>query len=120
MASTQIGNTNGGTEYTEKQWEEERRLNKFCGQHPNWFHSGCTLQCPQCGAAGFYGPKIDSDSNKYRACKFCGWWQEVRGAGRNIGGGQPYRCRAVFSKSYPNCIGNSRKRFINRIIDYFS
>ncbi|MBI2042718.1 MAG: hypothetical protein HYT21_03175 [Candidatus Nealsonbacteria bacterium] len=81
-------------EYTEKQWEEEMRLSVFCGHHTDSFHNGCILQCPKCGEVGFYGPRIDPDSKKYRACKFCGWWQEVQGEeGRNINNGEPYRCK---------------------------
>ena len=79
-------------EYTEKQWGEEMKISSssFCGGN-HWPAGSCTIPCPQCGVAGFYGPRIDSDSKKYRACKFCGWWQEGRGAGRK-GSVQPYRC----------------------------
>lgn len=88
-------------ECTEKQWEEEMRLNKFCGRHPNWFHSGCSLRCPHCQSVGFYGPKLSKNNageitRKYRACKFCGFWQEVWGSVRNERGGKPYRCIAIY------------------------
>ena len=84
-------------EYTEKQWEEEMNLNKLCGQHPNWSSSGCSLGCPQCKSIGFYGPKVTKNeageiTRKYRACKFCGFWQEAWGKNKDERGGEPYRC----------------------------
>lgn len=84
--------------YTENQWENEMDLNKFCGKHPNLFHSGCTIPCPNCQAVGFYGPKItvndttEEITRRYRACKFCGFWQEVNN-------GEPYRCIALYCNS---------------------
>ena len=33
--------------------------------------------CPHCGRTGFYGPRHDGASRMYRACKFCGFWQNV-------------------------------------------
>ena len=76
------------------------RINQFCGKHPNWFSSGCTLSCPQCQSVGFYGPKLTVDNSgkatrKYRACKFCGFWQEAWGTVFNERGGDPYRCIIV-------------------------
>ena len=34
-------------------------------------------QCPKCGRTGFYGPRWDARTRRYRACKFCGLWQDV-------------------------------------------
>ncbi len=101
MTSDKKEDATNGTEYTEKQWEEEMRLDKFCGQHPNWFHSGCSLQCPKCRSVGFYGPKVTVNNageitRKYRACKFCGFWQEAWGSVWNERGGEPYRCIAFY------------------------
>ncbi len=80
--------------YTIVQWEEDMRLNKFCGKHPNWFYSGCTIPCPNCHSIGFYGPKVTTNNvgeiiRRYRACKFCGFWQETDGT-------KPYRCIALY------------------------
>ena len=86
--------------YTEQNWEDDMRINKFCGEHANWFSSGCTLPCPQCRSVGFYGPKVTADDSgkitrKYRACKFCGFWQEAWGNVFNERGGESYRCIIV-------------------------
>ena len=35
--------------------------------------------CPRCGRTGFYGPRHDGAARMYRACKFCGFWQDVGG-----------------------------------------
>lgn len=84
--------------YTEEQWAEDVNLNEFCGLHKNWFSSGCTIPCPNCKTVGFYGPKQDPEENptrKYRACKFCGFWQEAWGNYIDKIGEAPYRCIAV-------------------------
>lgn len=73
--------------YKLKQWEKEMKISSFCGgQH--WPAGSCTIPCPKCGVVGFYGPRGDTSGRKYRACKFCGFWQEV--------GGKPYRCITVY------------------------
>ncbi len=36
--------------------------------------------CPHCERTGFYGPRFAEPDLKYRACRFCGLWQEVGGA----------------------------------------
>lgn len=84
-------------EYSIDQWEKDIENNRFCGKHPNWFHSGCNLECPRCHSFGFYGPKESFDSKgkrdrKYRACKFCGFWQDIWGNVFNERGSEPYRC----------------------------
>lgn len=90
-------------QFTEKEWEEEMRQNRFCGRHDNWFHSGCFLECPSCGSRGFYGPKGSYEKGrKYRACKFCGFWQEASGPIHDARGGKPYRCVMV---TCPHCSG---------------
>ncbi len=84
--------------YTEKQWEEEMKisLSSFCGgQH--WPAGSCTIPCPRCGTVGFYGPRgSSSNGRKYRACKFCGFWQEAWGSVYDERGGKPYRCITVY------------------------
>ncbi len=82
-------------EYTEKQWEEEMKRSFFCGRH--WGAGSCIIPCPRCGVIGFYGPRGgSSQGRKYRACKFCGFWQEVWGSIFNKRGGKPYRCIAIY------------------------
>lgn len=43
------------------------------------------LPCPDCGSSVDYGPRGKRTGCRYRACKICGFWQEL--------GGDPYRCR---------------------------
>ena len=82
-------------QYTEKDWEDEMKSNFFCGKHLPL--GSCSLLCPQCKTLGFYGPRGSSSSGrKYRACKFCGFWQEAWGNFFNEHGGGPYRCIAVY------------------------
>jgi len=33
--------------------------------------------CPCCRRRGFYAPRADDEARRYRACKFCGFWQDV-------------------------------------------
>jgi hypothetical protein len=83
--------------YTEGQWKEEMEISSstFCGQH--WAAGSCKIPCPKCGTIGFYGPRHDPSGNrKYRACKFCGFWQEVCGSIYDERGGKPYRCITVY------------------------
>jgi len=35
--------------------------------------------CPQCGRTGFYGPRVGGRGRRYRACRFCGFHQDVGG-----------------------------------------
>ena len=57
---------------------------------------GTVLPCPNCKTIGFYGakkyPSSGEITRKYRACKFCGLWQEAWGNvyNRRSGGGKPY------------------------------
>lgn len=117
------------SQYAENHWEEEMRLNKFCGKHPNWFYSGCTIPCPNCKSVGFYGPKVTENDageviRRYRACKFCGFWQEADGS-------DPYRCIALYcracdsydwtapkdEKDYKSCKCGSRYKRIEWALD---
>lgn len=83
--------------FSEAEWKKEMDQVSFCGKHPNWFYSTCTISCPNCHSLGFYGPKMTVNEakeiiRKYRACKFCGFWQEVDD-------GEPYRCIALYCGS---------------------
>lgn len=88
--------------YTKEQWWEEIQKGKWCKRH-NYIGGDCNLKCPNpnCGSFGWYAPrlepyvegrleKINPESiivngieykiiRKYRACKRCGFWQEVWG-----------------------------------------
>ena len=75
--------------YTLKQWEEENGIVQS-SYHPHY--GSCRLPCPNCKVIGFYAPRGDAEGRKYRACKFCGFWQEVDG--------EPYRYEAVLC---PDC-----------------
>ena len=77
------------SKYTEEQWEEEMRKMRFCGGHQAF--GSCNLECPSCHEIGFYSPReIKSESRKYRACKWCGFWQEAVGPVFDHRGGDPY------------------------------
>ncbi len=57
-------------EYTEADWlAEDAALKKGSAPPP----------CPSCGRTGFYAPRADDNipPRHYRACKFCGLWQDV-------------------------------------------
>jgi len=78
-------------QYTQEQWEEEMIKVRFCGKHPPF--GACNLVCPNCGVRGFYAPRgRNPEVRRYRACKFCGFWQEVSGRIYDEKGGEPYRC----------------------------
>ncbi|MBI4499676.1 MAG: hypothetical protein HY700_00805 [Gemmatimonadetes bacterium] len=70
--------------YTDTEWEAENAA-LWAGANPQ--------SCPQCTRTGFYGPRKNRAERKYRACRFCGFWQVV---GRN-----PEQYRA----SVPRCHG---------------
>jgi len=91
--------------YNEKQWEEEMKSPGIMIHFSSGmkFSFGSSLPCPQCETVGFYGPRISYSSNgtverKYRACKFCGFWQEVSGGifKERPETANPYRCIAVY------------------------
>lgn len=84
--------------YTEKRWEEEliKTAKTQCGGS-HWGAGSCVIPCPECGTVGFYAPRGSvSSERKYRACKFCGFWQEAWGSVYNERGGDPYRCTTVY------------------------
>lgn len=72
------------SEYSLELWKVEMEKTLTCS-HSKF--GSCLINCPWCKITGFYGPRV-AEERKYRACKFCGWWQEV-------GDGEPYRCTAV-------------------------
>jgi hypothetical protein len=72
--------------YDEAHWFQEIYLSQFGG----------ALKCPSCHTLGFYNPRRGEQDGKprlYRACKFCGFWQEAKGSVFDQYGGEPYRCR---------------------------
>lgn len=96
-------------EYSEANWCEEVAIdwsfyccNHICAQNRM---GSCNLPCLSCGAVGFYGPRIEIDESskeikrKYRACKFCGWFQEAFGSVLRDHGGKPWRCRMVYCEA---------------------
>lgn len=105
-----------GKKYTEKQWTEEMALSSPLSS------LGSCLRCPNCKTLGFYGPRVVQNNKgeitrKYKACKFCGFWQEAWGDVYNERGGEAYRCitvlcdkcgaydwRVPWSKQLGNCI----------------
>ena len=57
--------------YTPEDWEEECFAVFAEGRDPG--------ACPSCGRTGFYGPRVGSDGRRSRACRFCGFFQDVAG-----------------------------------------
>ena len=88
-------------EYTEEVWLEEVQTPEIVLKFPGGdFAFGTILPCPDCHTVGFYGARLErrqDGDRKYRACKFCGFWQEASGYLRNepFPGAQPYRCIMV-------------------------
>jgi hypothetical protein len=92
---------NGVGAYTEQHWDADMRAPacslEIPGTPPVEF---CALACPVCATIGFYGPRQAPGpgqgpvTRKYRACKFCGLWQEAWGDVYDERGGTPYRCMA--------------------------
>lgn len=63
------------TPYTADQWEEDAFAVFAEGRDPP--------ACPACSQTGFYGPRVTPDGERYRGCRFCGFYQEIGGpAGR--------------------------------------
>lgn len=89
-------------DYTEQQWAEEIEASGVAIKIPGFplFEYGTTLPCPKCKTVGFYGARIAGSEGynprKYRACKFCGLWQEASGEARNRLGTKAYRCIAIY------------------------
>ena len=78
--------------YTAKQWREERSaLNR--GDPPS--------KCPSCKRTGFYAPREDHPEKPrkpYRACLFCGFWQDVGG---DEGRATKYECHGHLGTTAP-------------------
>lgn len=69
--------------YTESDWENEIKIGSICKSCKDIFLKNnthvlgvCNIPCPECGNIGFYSPRSGGE-RKYRACKFCGFWQDV-------------------------------------------
>lgn len=94
-------------ECPESQWAQEMKAEPIVFQNQNGqFGLGKSIPCPNCKTVGFYGPRVspalEAPTRKYRACKFCGFWQEVWGDGYDKRGGKPYRCIHLTCKN-ENC-----------------
>ena len=64
--------------YTKSDWDRENNA---------LVQRGDPQPCPMCRRTGFYSPRYAEDrlpSPKYRACKFCGFWQNVQMAPHDI------------------------------------
>ena len=87
-------------ECSEAQWAEEMEARGIVFTLSNGYSFGGSLPCPNCKTIGFYGPRRNPPEGeiirKYRACKFCGFWQEVWGSGYNDRGGKAFRCVALY------------------------
>lgn len=68
--------------YTLSEWEAEVQALIAGGDPP---------PCPCCGRRGCYEPKFASPDRRYRACKFCGFWQNVGERPMQV---NRYECRA--------------------------
>ncbi len=73
-----------------EQWDEELKAEPVGFQNTatgKFFALGSVLPCPVCETVGFYAarryPREGAPIRKYRACKYCGFWQEVWGNGYN-------------------------------------
>lgn len=75
--------------YTENDWDEE--------SYQLFVERGDPRPCPECGRTGFYGPRAADPGLKYRACRFCGFWQLV--------GQEPTHLRATAHacSAWPSC-----------------
>jgi len=54
--------------YARPDWQREQEYLK---------RNGDPQPCPCCNCRGFYAPRADDSGRRYRACKFCGFWQNV-------------------------------------------
>lgn len=88
------------SECSKAQWAEEMKTQGLIFSLPSGYSFGGPLPCPCCKTIGFYGPRRNPPegeiTRKYRACKFCGLWQEVWGTGFNDRGGKAFRCVALY------------------------
>ena len=76
-------------EYSDADWEQE--VHALVGERAD------PAPCPRCGRTGFYGPRGADPGTKYRACRFCGFWQAV--------GQEPVRFRPMVHAcaGWPEC-----------------
>jgi hypothetical protein len=56
------------SDYSHGEWKWERRVLEAGAEPP---------PCPKCGRTGFYGPRTRRWNRFYRACRFCGFWQDL-------------------------------------------
>jgi hypothetical protein len=89
--------------YTESLWEQEMKSGQgieILFSDGRRISFGTNLPCPDCKTVGFYGPRLikegETITRKYRACKFCGFWQEAAGAVLIDHGSKPYRCNHFY------------------------
>ena len=75
--------------YTESDWEND------C--YSLFVERGDPRPCPVCGRTGFFGPRAADRGRKYRACRFCGFSQDV--------GEEPAQLRAAvhWCEEWPEC-----------------
>ena len=55
--------------YTAENWERE--------SYALFVERSDPAPCPECGRTGFFGPRARDPGRKFRACRFCGFWQVV-------------------------------------------
>lgn len=55
--------------YTRADWDAESFALFAEGADP--------AACPECRQTGFFGPRVVDETIKARACRFCGFWQQV-------------------------------------------
>lgn len=58
-------------DYLQADWDSECFFNFGEGRDPT--------PCPTCSRTGFYGPRFAEPNSRYRACRFCGFSQNVDG-----------------------------------------
>jgi len=122
---------NSISKYPEEKWAEEMDAKGIIFTFNNGYSFGGPLSCPSCKTIGFYGPRANTspDGNiirKYRACKFCGLWQESWGHIFDERGGNAYRCihlLCVKCGTYNWTIANPNKKCENcggdsRVVDW--
>ena len=68
VTAMSLGNV-GTLEYSLEDWESD--------SYQLFVERADPQPCPQCGRTGFYGPRASDPALKYRACRFCGFWQSV-------------------------------------------
>ena len=94
--------------YNETQWQEEMNrasdtIRTLGGQIFKLGLGTSNLPCPLCKTIGFYAPRIDPPiwptsspvNRKYRACKFCGLWQDVIGYPGTRKEGEIFNCLPI-------------------------